>query len=231
MTVSLAILQSNYIPWKGYFDLIASVDKFIVYDEVQYTKQDWRNRNRIKTPRGVEWLSVPVTVNNLYNQKIFETNLAKKKWGQSHWSKLQASYSISPFFEEISDWLKPLFLDQEYRTISELNITLIKAIARYLLINTEIIDSRVISGGHGKNERLVEMCKAVSATEYVSGPAAQSYLDVGMFNENGISVKWFDYSNYKEYTQHHGEFRHDVTILDLLFELGKEAPKYMKLSI
>ena len=122
----VGILQSNYIPWKGYFDLIAFVDEFIIYDEMQYTKRDWRNRNQIKTPTGLQWLTIPVLTKGNFYQKISDTKIDGTNWASTHWSSLEKNYSRSSFFNEISSWLKPLYLEKSYIFISDLNITLLK---------------------------------------------------------------------------------------------------------
>ncbi len=228
MKNKVAILQSNYIPWKGYFDLIASVDTFVIYDEVQYTKQDWRNRNRIKTLNGVKWLSVPVTVNGLYSQRVCDTLVAKTNWGHTHWAKLEASYCKAKYFDLISSWLKPLYLASKDTNLSDLNLRFIKSICEFLEINTEILDSRSVGKPGGKSERLVNICKELGAENYISGPAAKAYLDEQLFITNGVSVSWFDYSGYKEYPQLFSPFDHNVTVLDLLFSVGEEAGEFLR---
>ena len=225
----VAILQSNYIPWKGYFDLIAAVDVFVWYDEVQYTKQDWRNRNRIKTENGIKWISVPVTIKNLYEQSVFDTLIADSKFGPSHWSKLENAYRKAPYFLEISEWLKPIYLDQKYTHLVDINKKLITAICDYLKIDTEFKCSSEFNLVGDKTGKLVDLCKSIGATCYVSGPAAKSYLDKKLFADDGIEVSWFDYADYPEYPQLYGQFEHSVTVLDLLFNTGPESAKYMKL--
>lgn len=225
----VAILQSNYIPWKGYFDMIASVDEFILYDDMQYTRRDWRNRNQIKTPQGVQWLTVPVQVKGKYEQKIRETEIdATSQWEIAHWKTLEQNYKRSAHFEEIATWLRPIYLDVEHRLLSQLNRTLIEAICGYLGIGTRISNSWDYQLIDGKSERLASMCSQAAGTEYVSGPSAKGYVDEGVFAERGIGVTWFDYAGYPEYPQLWGEFAHGVTILDLLFNCGRETRHYMK---
>jgi len=224
----VAILQSNYIPWKGYFDLIASVDIFVWYDEVQYTKQDWRNRNRIKTENGLKWISVPVTVNGLYKQKMSETKVADPNWGISHWAKIEAAYKPAEFFDEISVWLMPLLTDCEYEHLFEINRSLIKSICKYLDIKAEFICSGDMELCDGKVDRLVNICSQLNAETYVSGPAAKAYLDIDLFTESNIQVEWFDYAGYTPYQQLWGDFEHHVSILDVLFNCGPESKKIIK---
>lgn len=137
----VAILQSNYIPWKGYFDMIASVDEFILYDDMQYTKRDWRNRNQIKTPQGVQWLTIPVRVKGKYHQKIRETEIEGSDWVESHWRYLVQNYSRSPYFKEIVEWLEPLYFNDIPTHLSQVNRRFIEAICKYLSISTVISNS------------------------------------------------------------------------------------------
>lgn len=224
----VAIIQSNYIPWKGYFDLIAAADEFILYDDMQYTRRDWRNRNRIKTPQGIQWLTVPVRVKGKYYQKIRETEIEGIDWAAVHWKTLVQNYRRAPRFQEIAIWLEPLYLDETYTHLSALNRRFIEAICRYLGIRTAITGSWDYTLVEGKTGRLVELCVQAGGTEYISGPAAKSYLEEKVFSDRGITLTWFDYGGYSEYPQLWGEFVHGVTILDLLFNCGKDAPRYMR---
>lgn len=222
----VAILQSNYIPWKGYFDLIDQVDVFVIYDEVQYTKNDWRNRNLIKTSSGLQWLSIPVRQESL-NQKIFETKIFTNNWHKKHVSSLITNYSKAPHFKTYKEEVLNLYENQS-NLISEVNVSFIKGICKLLDIKTEIIDSRELNLEGDKNTRLLEACKKLNATTYISGPAAKSYLDIELFKKENIEVDWMDYSSYKEYKQLFEPFHHGVTILDLIFNMGSESKNYLK---
>lgn len=224
----IAILQSNYIPWKGYFDMIAAVDEFILYDDMQYTRRDWRNRNQIKTPQGIQWLTVPVSVKGKYHQTIRETEIDGTDWAAAHWRALQQNYRRAPHFAEIAQWLEPIYLQESYTHLSQLNRRLIEAICRYLSIKTTISNSWDYTLQDGKTERLVDLCVKAGGSEYISGPAARDYIDEGLFSAAGIKLSWFDYAGYPEYPQMWGEFAHGVTILDLLFNCGRDAPRYMR---
>jgi hypothetical protein len=226
----VAIVQSNYIPWKGYFDLIASVDEFILYDDMQFTRRDWRNRNRIKTPHGAQWLTVPVRVKGRYTQTIYETEIDGSQWAEDHWKAMVLNYRRAPFFSEIGAWLEPLFVDRSYTLLSELNKTFIRSICTYIGIKTKIGDSRDYLLAEGKSERLADLCVQAGATIYVSGPAAKDYLDPSCFADRGVGIEWFDYAGYPSYPQLWGDFIHEVSILDLLFNCGKDAKRYMKFS-
>lgn len=224
----VAILQSNYIPWKGYFDLIRQVDEFILFDEMQYTRRDWRNRNKIKTQRGLEWLTVPVKVKGRYYQTIRETELDGWQWASDHWRALTANYGRAPFFSGLASELKPLYLERQYTHLSQLNRTFIDWICSKLGITTVISNSSDYRIVEGKTERLLEICRQAGATEYISGPAAAGYLETDLFEAAGIGVRFFDYEGYPPYSQLWGEFEHGVTILDLLFNCGPDSSGYLR---
>jgi len=222
----VAILQSNYIPWKGYFDMIAAVDEFIIYDDMQYTKNDWRNRNRIKTPKGLEWLTVPAGQD--ISRRIRDVEISDHRWQIKHWKSLTSNYRKSPYFREISEWLEPLYLAKQHRNLSHLNCEFIEAICNYLDIQTKISRSWDYILTEGKSERLVDLCVQAGANEYISGPAAKNYLEKPIFSERDIRITWIDYSDYPEYPQLWGEFSHEVSILDLLFNCGEHSKNHMK---
>lgn len=228
MKKSIAILQSNYIPWKGYFDMIASVDEFILYDDMQYTRRDWRNRNQIKTPQGAQWLTVPVLVKGKYYQTIRETEIDGTTWARDHWKTLAQNYKRAPHFQEVADWLEPIYRDAQQTHLSILNRAIIEKVCVFLGIQSRISSSSDYVLCDGKTERLVDLCKQAGATEYISGPAAKDYIDPQLFEQENIRLTWFDYSGYPEYPQLWGEFTHYVSILDLLFNCGKSARDYMR---
>ncbi len=228
MSKTVAIVQSNYIPWRGYFDMIAAVDEFILFDDMQYTRRDWRNRNQIKTPQGVQWLTVPVLVKGKYHQSIRETELQGADWPVSHWKTLVQNYRRAPHFEEVASWLEPLYLGRSYTHLSPLNQTFLEAICAYLGIQTRITHSWDYVLQPGKTERLVGLCLQAGATRYISGPAARDYIEPQVFDEAGVTLSWFDYAGYPEYPQLWGDFAHGVSILDLLFNCGRDARRYMR---
>lgn len=225
----IAILQSNYIPWKGYFDIINMVDEFVLYDDMQFTKNDWRNRNLIKTIQGVQWMSIPVAHTGKFGQKIWETEIISSKWVKKHWNTLQCNYAKAPCFEEYSDKIHELYFQcEEEKFLSKINYIFLKGICDLLDINTKISWSWEFEIGEGKTERLVNICRQAGAREYVSGPSALDYIDKQAFDDAGVLLTFMDYCGYPEYPQLHGKFVHEVTILDMLFHLGKETKKYMK---
>jgi hypothetical protein len=223
----VAILQSNYIPWKGYFDLIAAVDEFILYDDMQFTRRDWRNRNQIKTPNGPQWLTVPVKSKGKYHQAIRETEVDGTDWAGLHWSSLTLNYRRCPHFDEITELIAPLYRHPN-ENLSALNRAFTDAICGYLQIDTKISNCWDYHLLQGKTERLVDLCSQAGASVYISGPAAKNYIVEDVFREAGIGLEWFDYAAYPEYPQLWGAFVHGVTILDLLFNCGKDTPHYMR---
>lgn len=225
----VAILQSNYIPWKGYFDLIAEVDEFILFDDVQYTRRDWRNRNLIKTPSGLKWITVPVKVKGRYDQKIKDTLIDSSAWKKEHLRVLYQNYKRAVYFDEIYNYIEWIYLRENYIHLSNLNRSLIEFVCNYLNIKTKISCSDNYNIVEGRSERLLEICKQSGASVYVSGPSARNYLQQMIFNEANITIDWFDYSGYPEYPQlWDGNFMHNVTVLDLLFNCGPNSINYMK---
>ena len=208
--------------------MIAAVDEFIIYDDVQYTRRDWRNRNLIKTPQGAQWITVPVVAKGKYHQKICETQIGSGDWANAHWKALSLNYGRAPFFEDVASWLKPIYVEETFTHLSQLNRRLIEAICAYLSIRTDITSSSDYNLLGDKSERLAAMCVQAGATEYISGPAAKNYLDKKVFSESGLKLTWFEYADYPHYPQLWDEFLHGVTILDLLFNCGRDAPRYMR---
>lgn len=220
----IAIVQSNYIPWKGYFDLIDTVDEFVLYDDMQYTRRDWRNRNQIKTPQGVQWLTVPVKVKGKYLQTIRETELDGRDWAVQHWKALRQNYAKAPHFGSYAPALEALYLDREYTHLSELNLTLLEWVNARLGIETRLTSSADYHLEGDRSEKLLNICLQAGASEYLSGPAAREYLDESVFARANVAVRWFEYPAYPEYLQLWGAFTHGVSVLDLLFNCGPEAP-------
>lgn len=228
MSKKVAIVQSNYIPWKGYFDLINYVDHFIIYDDMQYTRRDWRNRNKIKTPDGSMWLTIPVDTKGKYHQKIRETAISDPKWKEKHWQTLVRNYSRSRCFYDYKELFEGLYLDCQETLLSQVNYRFMIAICEILQINTQISWSMNYELVEGQTERLVDLCKQVGATEYISGRAAKVYINEELFKREGIKLSYMDYSDYPEYCQRFPPFEHNVSILDLLFNEGEDATKFMK---
>ncbi len=228
MSKRIAILQSNYLPWKGYFDLIGSVDEFVFYDDAQFTKNDWRNRNKIKTPKGLEWITVPVGSD--ISRKIRDVVISDSGWQKKHWGAFRANYGRAKYFEEVSEDFKSYYLSSKFGNLSDLNQALIKRICSYLGIRTKFTSSFEYIQTEGQNERLIAICKQAGAEIYVSGPAARDYIDEDKFHAFDIDVHWFSYEGYPEYTQLWGPFDHHVSIMDLLFNCGQDSPSFMHIG-
>lgn len=226
----VAILQSNYIPWKGYFDIINLVDEFILYDDMQYTRRDWRNRNIIvKHGGGTQWLTIPVDVKGKYYQKINETRIADPSWAEDHWKALQMNYARAPFFALYRDRIRELYASCASESfLSRVNYAFLTEICDLLGIQTRITWSSDYVLADGKTERLVQLVKDAGGDYYLSGPAAKDYIRPELFDAAGVTLDWMDYSGYPEYPQSASPFTHGVTVLDLLFNAGPDAPKYMK---
>lgn len=224
----IAILQSNYIPWKGYFDLINMVDEFVLYDDMQYTRRDWRNRNKIKTPQGLKWLTIPVDVKGKYYQKINETLVSDASWSIKHWKTIAQFYSNAQFFKYYSDLFEDFYMYNERQSLSSINAGLIGIINSILGIKTKITFSSDYALLGGKTEKLLGICKQSGADVYLSGPSAKEYFDDTLAEEMGIKVEWMDYSGYPEYCQLYDGFEHGVSVLDLIFNQGPSAIKFMK---
>jgi hypothetical protein len=224
----IAILQSNYIPWKGYFDLINSVDEFVIYDDAQYTKRDWRNRNLIKTKEGCKWLTIPVEVKNKYKQTIRETKVTNNKWSNKHLKIIKYNYCKAEGYNERIDWISDIYRQCENEVfLANINLHLIKEIMRFLGIRTKIsLSSDYIIEGC-TSDKIMNICLQSGAQEYLSGPSAKSYLDLYAFNKAGINVKWMNYSGYKEYPQPYPPFIHEVSILDLILNTGSDYVNYL----
>ncbi len=204
------------------------VDEFVLFDDAQFTKRDWRNRNQIKTPDGLHWLTIPVEVKGKYTQKIKDTKISDPKWPISHWETIRHSYNQSRFFNDFKDAFEYLFLNRKEMYLSDVNYIFLETIKEILGIKTRIWWSDEFDLPEGKNEKLISICKSLKATHYLSGPAAKSYIDESLFNQEKIQVGWMDYTGYPEYKQLYPPFEHQVSILDLIFNEGLDAPNFMK---
>lgn len=225
----VAIIQSNYIPWKGYFDVLNLVDEFILYDDVQYTRRDWRNRNRIKSAHGPLWLTIPVEVKGKYFQKIKDTVISEADWHRKHWQTLSHNYGRAPYFREYQTLFKDTYARCTSRFLSDVNREWITTLCQQLGIRTRITASMDYTlTAEEPTERLVEICRQAGATEYLSGPAAKAYMKEELFSQAGIRLSYMEYGSYPEYTQLYPPFDHFVSVLDLLLMTGPDATRYMK---
>jgi WbqC-like protein family len=224
----IAIVQSNYIPWRGYFDLIDSVDEFVLLDDAQYTKRDWRNRNRIKTAQGTRWLSIAVQVSGRFTQRICDTRVADERWATSHWLTIRQAYAKAPHFEAEAPLIEELLATASSPLLSEINRHLLSGLCDRLGITTPLTPSMELDPQGTKSERLLNICLKTNGTTYVSGPAARAYLDEERFRQQGVNVAWFEYGLYPEYDQVHPPFDGHVSVVDLLLCAGPAAPALIK---
>lgn len=224
--MKVGVIQSSFIPWRGYFDFIASVDAFVFHDDIQYTKGDWRNRNKIKTAKGSEWLTVPVSYKYV-SQLICETPIDNSTpWAKKHLRIWQAHYQAAQYFDATTEILS-LLDDNEGATISQLNVKLIRKICDYLNISTPTMLSSELALEGSKTERLIDLLKKLNASAYLSGPSADAYLDKEAFRRNGIQLEYKSY-DYAPYPQLWGDFIGEVTVLDLIANCGSEARNHIR---
>lgn len=223
----ILITQSNYIPWIGWYDSIDMVDEWVIYDEVQFTKRDWRNRNKIKSPHGVQWLTIPVKVKGRFYQKINEVLVEDKSWNIRHWKSIKANYAQASGFQEARDLFEPLYLNTTSKLLTDINYSFNQGICKFLGINTKMRYSDEFDADGDPTEKLVNICTSTAATDYYTGPKARTYLNELKFIEAGIKVHYLDFSNYPTYTQLYGEFVPRLSVVDLICNHGKNAKRYM----
>ena len=224
--MKVLITQSNYIPWKGYFDAINKADVFVLYDDMQYTKRDWRNRNLIKTAKGLQWLTIPVQVKGKYFQKINETIVSEKDWNKSHWDQIRNAYRQAPYFKTYQSFFEDLYKSSNEEYLSKINHSFLSSICGLLGISTKFMWSHEFELKGDKSEKLLNIWRELNATHYISGPAAKDYLDESLFKAENITVEWMEY-NYNEYPQQFPPFQHGVSIIDLLFNCGDRFKEHM----
>lgn len=224
---TIAIVQPFYFPWKGYFDLIARVDEFLLFDDVQYPKRSWVNRNLIKGPDGIQRITIPVSTKGKFNQLILETEVCEK-WADKHLKQILRCYKRAPFFNEFSGTLGDALREcDKMDRIVDINEHLIRIGCKALGLETKIGRTSAFGVAGAKTDRLLNICLATKADVYISGPTAKSYLEEDKFKKAGIQVNWMSYDGYKKYNQLYGEFVHEVSILDLIFNMGPEAREYL----
>lgn len=218
---TISILQPSYIPWLGYFEQIAKSDIFIFYDDVQYTKNDWRNRNKIKTSNGWEWMTIPIKSKGKFKEKINEVDVCGINWTKKHFRTLFINYSKSPFFNTYKDKFKE-FYNKKWIKLSDMNIELIKMICGIIGIERKFFCSSKLGISGKRSERLLNICKNFNGDIYYSGNAAKNYLDTKLFKQNKIKVVFQDYQH-PIYPQLYGNFISHLSILDLLFNCGPNS--------
>lgn len=221
--MKVVVLQSNYLPWKGYFDLIHDADAFVFYDEVKYTKNDWRNRNQVYSKNGLHWLTIPID-KDAVKLKISDVRMKNTDWQQLHYDTLCLSYKRAPFFHQLEVFIEDWYKKNKWESLSELNQFTIMKIAEFLGIGTRFLNSKNYVLKDGRIERLIDLLEQVGATQYISGPAARDYLagSEHLFSEKKIDLKFKDYSGYPAYTQLTSPFENGVSIVDLIANVKRE---------
>lgn len=223
------ILQPSYIPWRGFFDLIHDADVFVFYDDVQYDKHGWRNRNRIKTAQGSQWLTIPVNAKGNVSEGTLlkDTRISwTQDWSKKHLGSIRQSYGKAPFFKDFFPLVESFYASRR-ELLVDLTIESTIALARALGIeHTRFVRSSELGVDGGKTERLVRIMQHVGATRYISGPSARDYIDPDVFAQGGVRLEYKVYG-YPEYEQLHPPYDPQVTILDLLFMKGPEAPAFI----
>jgi hypothetical protein len=222
----VGLIQSNFIPWKGYFDFIDDVDLFIYHDDLQYTKGDWRNRNKIKIEHGTAWITVPVCYKKTA-QLICDTHIDySQNWVHKMINKIDNYYHKAPYYKSFAEEFFAI-LNDRHKTISELNVTINNWIMRILGIKTKIKMSDELIPQGSKTDRIMDILVKAGATIYLSGLTAKDYLEESKFAEHGIALEYKSYQ-YREYPQLYGKFEPKVTILDMLFNVGVSSKEYWK---
>ena len=224
---TLAVLQPGYLPWLGYFDQVDRADIFIHYDDVQYDKGGWRNRNRIKTVSGSSWLTVPVSLSGKFACQINEVEIdAQRKWSRKHLETLKQNYSKAPYFSKYFIELEDL-LNRPWRKLLDLDLALIEMLSGWLGLKTAIYRSSAIEVDGARNDRLLGLCKHFGADKYLTGDSAKSYLIEEKFNTIDVSVEWQNYEH-PTYPQLHGDFTSHLSIVDVLFNCGDSSLEILR---
>jgi hypothetical protein len=223
----VVILQSNYIPWRGYFDLVGKADTFVFFDCRQYTTADWRNRNRIKTPQGAQWLSIPC--GHSTRRRIDEVRVDVHPWQADHWQRIAYNYSRAPFWHDYRDLFAELYLGRTWTHLSHFNQAAISLISREIFgFPTRFVTSSSLDGSGNRDDLLLDLCRKLGASHYLSGPSARTYLREEIFQAQGITVEWMDYAGYPTYPQLWGDFVPDVSIIDVIFNCGPQTPEMLR---
>lgn len=221
----VVVLQPTYLPWMGYLGMVDLADIFVFYDDVQFSVQSWQQRNKIKTAQGWIWLTVPVV--RQFGSTINDTRINNiTNWNKKHWESIKQSYSKAPFFEKYALIFQGVY-ENEWEYLADLNISLIKKTAEILGLETKFMVSSELKSEGVKTERLMNILNKIGATEYISGPGARDYIEVDKFKENSVKLYWYEYQH-PVYPQIRGEFIPYLSVIDLLFNTGDEALRYIR---
>lgn len=219
---TLAVLQPGYMPWLGFFDQVKRADLFVIYDDVPFDKHGWRNRNRIKSPQGYQWLSVPVLHRGRSGQlnKEVEINY-QQNWQKKHLKTIAQFYAKAPFLEHYLPALDAI-LNASHRLLIDLNMALIYKFCEWLGIDTPFVFSSALDVSGGRSERLVSICQHFKVKRYLTGNAAETYLDSDLFENNKIDIEWQNYCH-PTYDQFGSDFLPFLSILDFIMNRGDQS--------
>ena len=220
ITTTLVVLQPGYLPWLGFFDQLRRADMFVYYDDVQYDKHGWRNRNRIKTQNGPLWLTVPVRHAGRGTLKILEVEIdMRTPWARKHVASIRQAYARAPFLQRYLPALEEL-LQRRWERLVDLDVACADLMAEWFGLRRPVERSSALGIGGDRSERLINICRRLGASRYLSGDAARSYLDLPLFERHGIGVQWQQYVH-PVYPQLHGGFVSHLSALDLLLNCGE----------
>ncbi|PIQ97166.1 MAG: hypothetical protein COV67_05665 [Nitrospinae bacterium CG11_big_fil_rev_8_21_14_0_20_56_8] len=218
----IAILQPSYLPWLGYFEQMARVDRFVFLDDVQYTRRDWRNRNRVRTREGWCWLTVPVIQKNRYRQLLKETRIdPSMPWRRKHLETLRANYAHAPYFDLYFPRLESIY-NKDPVFLVDLCYAGIGVLCEAFGIDTPTVPSSGLESGGEKVERILSLCRVLGATEYLNGDAGRGYLSEDIFRKAGISLIFQEY-RHPQYDQRFPGFVPYLSAVDLLFNCGEKS--------
>lgn len=221
--MKVAIHQPNFLPWGGYFKKIMTCDKFVLLDDVQFSKNSLINRNQIKTSQGALWITVPVKTTGKSEQFIRETEIAAvRDWKKGHLRSFEQNYRKAPYFEAVFDGILKFSYDRDFTLLGEFNIDLIDRICDYLNVRTDFIKSSEMNIDGKATDRLAAICQNLNADVYIHGGGSQKYHDASIFDEAGIKMQFVDFKN-QAYRQIRGEFIPSLSIVDILFNHGPDS--------
>jgi hypothetical protein len=214
----IAVHQPQYLPWLGYFDKIDKAEFFCFLDNVQYKKNEWQNRNRIKTASGWQWLTVPVLYR--FPQKIDTVRINNQvNWQKKHLQALITNYSKAPFFDAFISFFEQVYTKQ-WELLADLNIYLVQQIIEMLNLEKKtVVNASELQLREDPTDRLIDICQTLGADTYLSGPNGANYMDLERFRKKGIRVALQDF-HHPRYPQLYGDFQSHLSIVDLLFNCG-----------
>lgn len=224
-----AINQPTYLPWIGYFDLIDQVDVFILLDNVQFGKRSWQQRNRVRMPDGLQWLTVPVKTQGRFGQRIHEVEISEPEFWHKHTRTIEIAYSRTPYFAQYFPGLAKLLEDHSSGLLVELSVSLIRWFCAALEISTPLIVASSLNQSGKRTELLANLCTAVGANEYISPAGSVAYLaeEENIMRQRGIDVRFQNYCH-PVYRQDFDPFLPYASVIDLLFNQGPESGEILR---